>query len=175
MSQDSFLHTLFTRYAVAFAIALLTILFLWQALELVKPSPKYDAFCTSKIQSKNLASQDACVQEGGKWEAVQGTPQGQTGYCNVTFTCQQNFDRAKKEYTSVAFIVMTLAGLVLVLIGMFLKGSQVVTNGLLFAGLLALFTGSVSNWSYMLAWSKALILAIALGIIIYFAWKKFQD
>lgn len=182
MDPNNFFSGALTRFVLVVVIAILITLFLWQALEIVKPGPQYDQFCTDKIMAQDVSQEEACVAVGGKWEKTitstdspKEATQEVTGYCNATFTCQNQFDDATKAYSGSAFIILMIAGLVILLAGFLLHGSAVVTNGLLAGGILTIFTNSVNYWSYLFPWTKIALLGAALAVVIYFTWHKFKD
>jgi hypothetical protein len=175
MDHDSFLNSLFTRVLLISLIAILTTLFLWQALQIIKPSPEYENFCSSELLAKDVSTESACVEVGGKWERINSADKQISSYCNPTFSCQKEYEAASKEYSGVAFIILVSTGLILGLAGFLIRGSLVVTNGLLSGGVLTIFTGAVSHWSYLYPWAKVALLGLALALVLYTTWRKFKD
>jgi hypothetical protein len=176
MDHNSFLNSLFTRALLVALIAILVTLFLWQALQIVKPSPKYENFCSQELLAKDVSTETSCVDIGGKWEkAPAGASKEIEAYCNPTFSCQKQYDAAAEEYSGFAFIILISTGLILGLAGFLIRGSLVVTNGLLSGGVLTIFTSSVGHWSYLYPWAKVLLLGVALAAVLYGTWYKFKD
>jgi hypothetical protein len=175
MEHNSFLNSLFTKVLLISLIAILTTLFLWQALQIVKPAPEYDNFCAPDLFAQDISTDSACTELGGKWEKANPAAKDIGDYCNVTFSCQKEYDVAAKEYSGIAFIILVSAGIILSLAGFLIRGSLVVTNGLLSGGVLTIFTGSVSHWSYLYPWAKVLLLGAALALVLYVTWCKFKD
>lgn len=164
------------------AIALIANLFAFYSLEVVKPSPRFQDFCTEDLTMRTFNSEDACVSAGGQWTA---TPLAQdapvmnkdiaSGYCNATYSCQKTFDKADEEHAGLAFVVLTIFGGVLFLLSMTIRGSSVVSNGLGLGGLISIFWGSVTNWTYLYPLVKVGLLGALLVLVLWFAWNKFKD
>lgn len=165
------------------AIALLANLFVFYSLEVIKPSPRFETFCTEDLTLRTFNTENACTTAGGQWTA---TPlQDQTdqtvmkgvasGYCNATYSCQKTFEKANEEHAGLAFVVLTTIGGILFILSMIIRGSSVVRNGLGLAGLISIFLGAVTNWSYLYPLVKVGLLGILLVLILWFAWNKFKD
>lgn len=163
------------------AIALVTNLFAFYSLEVVKPAPRFEQFCTEDLTLRTFNSESACTGVGGQWtatpltETTAPTKGVATGYCNATYTCQKTFEKANEEHAGLAFVVLTLFGGILFLFGMTIKGSSVVRNGLGLGGLISIFWGSIVNWSYLYPLVKVGLLGALLILILWFAWNKFKD
>lgn len=171
----TFLHVLLVG-----AIALIGNLFIFYSLEVVKPSPRFEDFCTEDLTLRTFNSEDACTTAGGQWTStpIQDTTVTKdisSGYCNATYSCQKTFDKANEEHSGLAFVVLTIFGGVLFLFSMTLRGSSVVSNGLGLGGLLSIFWGSVTNWTYLYPLVKVGLLGALLALVLWFAWNKFKD
>lgn len=158
-------------------IALVTNLFIFYSLEVVKPAPRFENFCGDKQMAGNLATEEACQAVGGQWLVTTEIESGlkTAGHCNATYTCQKAYDEAHEKHAGLAFIVMTAIGGALFVLSMFIKGSSVVSNGIGLGGLISIFIGSVTNWSYLYPLVKVGLLGALLALILWFAWNKFKD
>lgn len=171
----TFLHILLVG-----AIALVANLFVFYSLEVIKPSPRFENFCSEELTMRTFNTETACITAGGQWTA---TPiQDETvmkgvagGYCNATYSCQKTFEKANEEHAGLAFVVLTTIGGILFIGSMILRGSSVVSNGLGLAGLISIFWGAVANWSYLYPLVKVGLLGALLILILWFAWNKFKD
>lgn len=175
-------HYTFLQMLLVCAIALVVNLFVFYSLEAVKPAPRYENFCTEKITSVTPQSPDACTEMGGQWNAaapeakmVPGDQAMPAGYCNTTFSCQKDFDVANQKHSGLAFMVLTIIGGILIVLSFVLKGSSVVNNGLGLAGLISIFIGSTTNWTYLFPIAKVVLLGVVLVAILTFAWRTFKD
>lgn len=173
----TFLHILLVG-----AIALVANLLVFYSLEVAKPSPRFNDFCTEDLTLRTYNTETACTTAGGQWTATplesqeKAIPRGVAdGYCNATYSCQKTFEKANEEHAGFAFIVLTTIGGLLFIASMLLRGSSVVQNGLGLGGLLSIFWGSVTNWSYLYPLVKVGLLGALFILILWFAWNKFKD
>jgi hypothetical protein len=167
----------FLQMLLVGGIALVTNLFVFYSLEVVKPAPRFENFCGDKEMSGNLTTEETCSMVGGQWVATTTVEEGMktAGYCNATYTCQKDFQAAHEQHAGLAFLVLTAVGGILFVLSMFIKGSSVVSNGLGLGGLISIFLGSVTNWSYLYPLVKVGLLGALLALILWFAWNKFKD
>ena len=171
----TFLHILLVG-----AIALVVNLFVFYSLEVVKPSPRFQDFCSEELTLRTYSTAVSCTEAGGQWTATptQDVDAGKgiaAGYCNATYTCQKSFDKAHEEHSGLAFVVLTSIGGLLFILSMLIPGSSVVRNGLGLGGLVSIFWGSVSHWSHLYPLVKVGLLGALLVLILWFAWNKFKD
>ena len=97
------------------------------------------------------------------------------GYCDLQFTCRNNFEVIQKVYDRNVFVTLVLLGAICVAIGSFLKGNMLVGIALSLAGVLSFIIASMRYWSSADDLIKVIILAIALAILVWVAVKKFKD
>lgn len=180
MNEEKRSYT-FLHFLLVGAIALVTNLFVYYSLEVLKPAPTFNNYCSDDVTLRTFATEDTCVTAGGQWTATPLAPesavqQGTTqGYCNNTYSCQKTYDKAQEEYSGFAFIVLTTIGGLLFIASLILSGSSVLRNGLALAGLVSIFWGSLANWSYLYPLVKVGLLGILLILILWFASNKFKD
>jgi len=174
------------KWSLIIGIVVVLNLFFNYALSLVYKNPNYEAFCPTSQVNKVVDNQGACVDQGGQWNenipSPANTPvstiKGQNvpaGYCNLQFTCQNNYEAAQKVYDRNVFITLVILGAICVALGSFLGGNIVISIALSLAGVLSFVIASMRYWSSADDLIKVIILAIALAILIWVAFKKFKN
>ncbi|MDD4989253.1 MAG: hypothetical protein PHV42_02405 [Candidatus Pacebacteria bacterium] len=172
------------RASLIAAIVIVINLFFNYALSLVYKEPDYNTFCPNTAQVvTQITNQAQCVAAGGQWNEnyyppTPVTPDGKgapTGYCDQQFMCRQGFETAQKTYDRNVFITLVLLGAIIVAIGNYLKGNQLISSALSLAGVLSFIIASMRYWSSADNLIKVIILGIALAILIYVAMKKFKN
>jgi hypothetical protein len=157
-------------------------LFFNYAISLVYKSPDYNAYCPMDQVVTIPDTQESCVSEGGQWtnNVYYGKPMpaGEnmpSGYCDLQFTCRQNFDTAHKSYDRNIFIVLVILGALSVLAASMFKRNEVISSGLALGGVLSFVIASLRYWGAANDLIRLVILAIALGILFWVAMKKFNE
>ena len=174
------------KWSLIIGIVVVLNLFFNYALSLVYKNPNYEAFCPTAQVNKVVDNQNACVEQGGQWNENIPSPvntpvstiKGQTvqaGYCNLQFTCQNNYEAAQKVYDRNVFITLVILGALCVALGSFFGGNVVISIALSMAGVLSFVIASMRYWSSADDLIKVIILAIALAILIWVAFKKFKN
>ncbi len=172
------------RGSLIVGIIIVINMFFNYALSLAYKQPVYENFCptpTSQVVT-NPDTQNACVDRGGQWttNSYYGKPTvvGEvqpTGYCDLQFTCRNNYDDARRVYDRNVFATLVLLGAMCVAIGSFFKKNMLVSMALSLAGVLSFIIASIRYWGSADDLIKVIILAIALAILIWVAMKKFKD
>ncbi len=170
------------RWSIIIGIMIVLNLFFNYAISLAYKSPQYNDFCPLEQVVTIPDNKDACVGKGGQWtdnNSYQPVPAGSVlrepkGYCDLQFTCRQQFDEANKNYNRNVFIVLVVLGALAVLLGNMFATNEVISNGLSLAGVLSFLVASVRYWSSANDLIRLVILAIALGLLFYVAIKKFN-
>jgi hypothetical protein len=176
------------KWTLILAIAIILNLFWTYATRIVYNQPEYEDFCPQSQVVDSIETQEACLEVGGQWNANIGmkepvvlTPDSTVkptgyaqGYCDQTFTCNKNFQDASEVYNRNFFVIFVIVGVASLILSVFLVGSEAVSLGLSFGGVLSLIIGSVSYWSDMNDMLRVGILGVALASLIYLAYKKFQ-
>lgn len=161
-------------------------LFFNYSLSLVYERPDYITFCPQKSVVIVPDNQDQCLAEGGQWTDNQGfyekpTPPREIstpaprGYCDLEYTCRQEHQSATNTYDRNIFVALVILGALAVLVGNFFKGNEVISAGLALAGVLSFIIASVRYWTAAGNLIRVVILAIALGILFWIAYKKFNE
>lgn len=177
------------KWSVIIGIVIVLNLFLNYALSLVYKSPDYLVYCPAS-QVNELVNKDQCVAAGGQWNANQyyGLPakpvpaevqpaglSAQAGYCDREFTCRQNYESAQKMYDRNIFVALVVLGALAVLIGNFFKGNDVISQGLSLGGVLSFVIASMRYWGNANDYVRVIILALALALLFWVAYKKFKN
>jgi hypothetical protein len=175
------------KWSLIIGMVIVINLFFNYTLSLVYKNPTYEAFCPTQQVNKVVDNQNACVDQGGQWNpdyynqpapAPVPTSVGKTapvGYCNLQFTCQNNYTAAQKVYDRNVFITLVILGALCVALGTFFGGNAVISIALSMAGVLSFIIASMRYWSSADDLIKVIILAIALAILVWVAVKKFKN
>jgi hypothetical protein len=98
-----------------------------------------------------------------------------SGYCDIQFACNQNYQEAQKVYDRNIFIALVVLGVLCVVVGNFFKGNMVVSYGLALGGVFSFIIASGRYWGSANDITRVIILAIALGLLFWVAIKKFKN
>ncbi len=142
-------------------------LFFNYTLSLVYKAPDYNNYFSQSQVVPAITNEQNCVAVGGQWNQM--APQG---YCNPDFTKQQQYDVAQKQYDRTIFVALVVLGAISIVCGTLLENT-VLSLAFAWGGVLSLFIASLRYWSDANNLLKVVILAIALGSLIWTAVKKF--
>jgi hypothetical protein len=172
-------HSSLMKWSLIFGIVIVMNLFFNYAISLVYKAPDYNDYYRSEQVVPNIDNQNDCVAVGGQWSAStpqvvsdNGIAKTVTGYCDPNYTKQQQYDAATKSYDRTVFIILVVLGVISV-VGGVLASNIVLSLAFSWGGVLSLFIASVRYWSDANNILKVLILAVALGSLIWTAVKKF--
>ncbi len=168
------------KWSVIFGIVIVLNLFFNYALSLAYDRPEYEAYCPTSQVVIMPDTQNECTTQGGQWtENVYGPVEAgvskQTGYCDLQFSCRQDYEAAQKIYDRNVFAMLVVLGALMVLAGNFFKGNAVISSGLSLAGVLSFIIASMRYWGAANDLVRVVILGIALAILFWIAYKKFND
>ncbi|MSR87780.1 MAG: hypothetical protein EXS69_01260 [Candidatus Zambryskibacteria bacterium] len=172
------------RWSVVLGIMIVLNLFFNYALSLVYKSPEYNNFCPMEQVINIPDNQDECVAGGGQWteysfaEKIRPVSPGDPiveGYCDLQYTCRQNFENANKDYSQNVFVILVILGALSVFVGNFFAGNEIISSGFSLAGILSFLIASARYWGSANDFVRVLILAIALGFLFWIAIKKFSS
>ena len=169
------------RWSVIIGIMIVLNLFFNYALSLAYKGPQYENFCPNTQVVNIPETENACVTQGGQWTSnpsyTKPVPAGfaePRGYCDLQYTCRQNFEDANKSYNRNVFVILVVLGALSVFVGNFFGANEVISSGLSLAGVLSFLIASVRYWSSANDIIRVIILAIALGLLFWVAIKKFN-
>ncbi len=171
------------KWALIIGITIVVNLFITYLVDVIYPMPEFTDFCPESQVNRAIETETACLEIGGQWneniEAKSIPPQVTVpvpaGYCDATYTCGKQYEEVMKVYNRNVFVVFIIAGILLLVGSMYLKGVEAISLGLSFGGILSLIIGSVRYWSDMDDILRVILLGIALAGLIFVAYKKFKD
>src|SRR3989344_6959909 len=188
----------FLKWILALGIVIvMNLLFNYGLRTFYKPAPFWDDFCKQEqvtIQPKN---QNDCVAVGGAWTdsgeeylygkngevqplrpeiiGKDGKPVPVTGWCNLQYTCSNNFNDATRIYNRNAFIVLVLLGIMAIIASFFVIGTEAVSLGLSLGGVVSTIVGSVQYWSDMDDKLRFGVLLVGFIDLIWLGIKKVRE
>lgn len=176
------------KWLLIVSIVIVLNLFFNFAISSFYHAPKYDEFCKADQINVQPTDKNTCVEKGGQWNESStvekpipvdpGMTQKQlqtTSYCDVSFTCRQDFETANNLYQRNVFVTLVILGIISLLGGFMLATISVVSLGLSFGGVLSLVIASIRYWSAMDEFIRVIILGIALVVLIWIGIKKFKE
>ncbi len=166
MERNTTHHSRLMKWSLTIGIVIVMNLFFNYAISLVYKSPEYNNYIPQSQIVPNIKNEQDCIAVGGQWSAYD------EGYCDPTFTKQQEYQAAQKQYDRTVFIALVVLGVLSIVAGSLLV-NIVLSVAFSWGGVLSLFIASVRYWSDANSLIKVFILAIALGTLIWVAIKKF--
>ncbi len=172
----------FLKWALVIGIVIVFNLLVNYAVSLVYKAPE-SPYMTQAQVVDNYTTKEDCLAVGGQWSDQRSVPtkmtppapaQEVTGYCDPYFTKNKEFEAAQKVYQRNVFIILVVAGVLALVASAFLP-LEVLVLGFSWGGVISLVIASVRYWSTADNLIKVLILAGALGALIWVAIKKFRD
>jgi hypothetical protein len=168
----------FVEISIIVAIIIVMNLFFNYAVSLVYQEPTFDSFVKPVQVVNTINTKDSCLSVGGQWsENVYPDDMGKTkaqGYCDENFTNQKNYNSAVKVYEKKVFITLVVLGVLSLVLAGFIA-FQILSIAFAWGGVLSLVIASIRYWSEADNLAKVIILAIALGLLIWLAVKKFSN
>ena len=171
------------KWALIIGIVIVLNLFLNYSISLFYKEPDYNTYFPQSQVVKPINTKEECLAVGGQWNengAIYNNtiPAGATtpemkSYCDPNFTKQQEYNNAEKVYQRNVFIMLVVLGIISFLVGAFVV-NEIVAIGFSWGGVLSFIIASMRYWSTADNLIKVLILAIALGALIWLAIKKFS-
>lgn len=168
------------KWTLAIALVIVTNLFFYYVIAMVYPEPQFNDYC--KANPTQYTTAEACVSDGGQWTNNQMTPKQVTtavqngeplGWCDPFYTCNQSYSADQGIYNRNVFIVLIILSLVVLGIGVFVP-VEVLSLGFSWSGIVSLIIASGRYWSDADNWMRVIILAVALGLLIWVSIKKFK-
>lgn len=171
----------FVKTSLVVAIVIVMNLFFNYAVSFVYNEPTYDQYIKTPQVVETINTQDECVAVGGQWNDYAPVPAPTKdnmtpakGYCDPNYTNQKNYDAARKIYDRNVFITLVVLGIISIVIGAFVSVA-IIPAAFSWGGVLSLIIASIRYWGSADKLIKVLILAVALGVLIWLAIKKFAD
>ena len=177
-------HNKFTKVAIIAAIVVVMNLFFNYAISLVYPEPQYNDYIPTTQVVTPITTEAGCVSVGGQWTGnamydpkVAPAANGDTsisspGYCDPNYTNEMKYENAQKSYSRNVFIILVILS-ILSLIGGSIIANEILAPAFSWAGVHSLVIASGRYWSDANSLFKVIILALALGVLIWLSIKKF--
>lgn len=164
------------KWALSAGIVIVLNLFFAVAIQTVYPEPKYENFCPQPQVNRVYEDEASCLADGGQWNQNIPLAKGDAaGYCNVQFTCSQDFEDSRKTYAQNVFVALVVLGALAIGIGFALRISPAVSAGLSYGGVLSFIIASVRYWGEAGDLIRLAIVALALVALIVIGVKKFKE
>lgn len=170
------------RASIVVAIVIVMNMLFNYAVSLVFKQPVYNDYYKNTQVIVPPTTKDSCVAVGGQWnetsypttvQPVKETQPKIEGYCNENYTNDLNYQTALKSYEKKVFITLLVLGIISLVIGVFISISLLAV-AFTWGGVLSLVIASIRYWSVADNLAKVVILALALGLLIWLVVKKFS-
>jgi hypothetical protein len=169
------------KWSLIIGIVIVINMFFNYAISMIYSAPVYDNFCKQPQVIQQVSTQDACVAQGGQWDAnYYGKPATvdeilPAGYCNLQYTCNNEFEAVRKVYERNVFVTLVILGIALLAGSFTLSFNWILSVSASMGGILSVIIASMRYWGEADNWLRVIILFIALLALIYFAVRKFKD
>ena len=175
----------FLKWILVLGLVVVLNLFFGYAIDAFYKEPQFDKYCVQKQVNVIPETQKKCVEEGGQWnedptyvrklspEMIDGPKI--TGYCNLYFTCQKDYDAAHKVYNRNIFVGLVVLGVLSLVAGFVIASYEAVSLGLSLGGVVSLIIAAIRYWSDMDEKLRVVVLGVALIVLIYLGIKKFRQ
>ena len=182
----------FVKWAIVVAIVIVLNMFFNYGISLVYKMPDMNDFVKTTQVVPAYNTQAECLSAGGQWTdyADDGVPTTNqvapstdvkngpnvpvSGYCDPSYTGELNYAAAMKSYDRNVFIILVLLGIISIILGSYFK-NEILAPAFSWAGVFSLIIASGRYWSDANDYFKFIILAIALGLLIWVAIKRFGN
>lgn len=159
------------NFVFGLAIIIVTIAVVVYGINTFYPGPEYEDFCEDYKTAKIIETQQECETEGGKWDAYNNprTIDGkeQTGYCNMYYYCQQDYETADQNHARIVFLIALPLGIAIILLGAFGFGLESVGAGLMGGGVGTILYGIGGYWRYTENWLRFILSLVGLIVLIW--------
>ena len=162
----------FVRWSLVVGIVIVLNMFFNYAVSLVYKEPVYP---TQPQVVAEIATKADCIAIGGQWNEniyPASDQKAVKGYCDPEYTKRTEYDRLHKVYQRNIFIVLIVLGIATLISGVLIT-QEVLAAAFSWGGVLSLVIASMRYWSDADNLVKVLILAVALGGLIWVAVRKF--
>lgn len=180
--NNSYSQSKFFKISLVVAIIIVVNLFFNYSLSFIYNEPSHEDYVKTTQVVKNINNQEECVATGGQWNDYDATyapksVDGTTvlkGYCDVFYTSNLEYQAAVKIYDRNVFIALVILGIISIVVGAFVTVS-IIPVAFSWAGVLSLIIASMRYWTSADKLLKVIILACALGALIWVAIKKLDN
>ena len=161
----------FKKVVLSIAIALLTVFFVNQGIEVFYPSPErceYEPFpktCDEDVMiNESLSLKEECEEKEGRlvYDAD----------CSASCdTCQTKYEEKEDRRDGRVFVFLVILSAAFLIAGMLLKAESV-SNGLLIASVMQLVIVSIRYWSSAEELQRFLFIGAVLAVLIVVGYRK---
>ena len=157
------------------AVAFVSVFFFAYAVQAFYPAPVYEDFCGDKPAAV-IDNLNDCEAVGGRWDSFVDVPKevGRAGYCDVEFTCREDYSEARKPYERNVFFANLGIGLIVFVIAFFLV-KEAVSSGLMGGAVMLIVYGAMRYWGELSDIWRTLMLGVALVVLIWLGYRKLAD
>ena len=176
--------TIILKWALVAGIVVVLNFFFNYSIFLVYKAPQREKFCPQEQVNIMPTTQEECVAKGGSWNVGGEVPAKpvptaaqleRATWCDVTFTCQKEFNEAQKLYNRNVFVSLVVLGAISLIVSFFISHLTAVSLGLSLGGVLSLIVGPVRYWNDMDDYLRVIVLGIALVALIWRGVKKIKE
>lgn len=181
----------FKNILLGIAIIILTIFVAFYGINTLFPKPQYEDFCESYYEKsvpeterkvcpsvcipaykiiKNQCLYDECSSGCGPNNISTFSTIEKCEQEIYEFKCSERYESALKERAKKVFFVALPLGILLIVIGAFVFGLEIVGAGLMGGGIGTLIYGSGAYWPYTENWVRFTLSLIGLIILIWLAY-----
>ncbi len=169
------------KIALIIGISVLLPLFLFLLVDAIQSKPVYEDFCRSdyfwKPSSANCSydygkDYNSCMIDGGTPRFIYDE-----NNCEVFDKCDfcnKEYDSASEKYDLVVFLVLAPIGLLLIIVGLYLK-TDYLSGGAMFSGIITLFYSTIAYFSNMSKLLRAIVIFVELVVILWIGHKKINS
>lgn len=183
-----------SKIFLSIGIAVIFTAFAAYALNVVYPAPEYDYSandcylkydCYAQVrecESKyyNASTVPAVIPKGAQECSFNITQTGEYKHCQKESTkCNEEFQIKSPQYAHAknTFVILLIIGIAAIMAGSRIMRIEGVSSGLIGGGVLTILWSLISSWMYIYnldKYFKLLGLGVALAVLIYIAYKKFD-
>jgi len=141
---------------IGIAIVILTAFVVIYGILTFYPEPKYEDFCGRNLW--NVENEAECIEAGGVWlkegqtefidEEGEKRPVIKETQCQPPSGCETRYDDVREPYSRNFFIIATIIGVILVILGAILFDLDAIGAGIMGGGIITLIYGSGQYWRY---------------------------
>lgn len=168
------------KWALTVGIVIVLNLFFAVAIQTAYPEPKFENFCEVRQVNEIYEDETSCVAVGGQWNAnfapkLAPEVEQPKGWCDVNFTCGQEYRDANQNYTRNVFVALIVLGALAIAAGFLLRASPAAAAGLSYGGVVSFVIAAIRYWGEAGDLVRLAIVGLALIALIVIGVKKFKE
>ncbi|MEK6907348.1 MAG: hypothetical protein AABW45_02375 [Nanoarchaeota archaeon] len=155
---------------LALAIAIILVSFIAVGIDTFYKGPKDDCYNEARPKILNCEfmlepNRTSCYLEQQNEYEIQN---------QESQKCYEEFQKVDNVYRRNAFIILTIIGVLVIVIGLLVKNINSLSFGLMIGGLVTILMGIVKYWSQMNEYLRFIILGVLLAILIWVSYRKLK-